>query len=81
MMSQGFHQNIDRVCICQPHREWLSSWPDWLASARIVIRVIPMWVERSRQRRALLDLDDDQFRDIGISRKEAREEAAKPFWL
>jgi uncharacterized protein YjiS (DUF1127 family) len=33
-----------------------------------------------RQRRALLELDDDQLRDIGISRRQALEEGRKPFW-
>ncbi|WAH58622.1 DUF1127 domain-containing protein [Pseudomonas silvicola] len=38
-----------------------------------------MW-HRLTTRRALLDLDADQLRDIGLSPREAREEGAKPFW-
>jgi uncharacterized protein YjiS (DUF1127 family) len=40
------------------------------------------WViwDRQRQRRALLDLDDHQLRDIGKSRQAALMEARKPFW-
>ncbi|QKZ02463.1 DUF1127 domain-containing protein [Pseudomonas eucalypticola] len=38
-----------------------------------------MW-HRLTTRRALLDLDADQLRDIGLSPGEAREEGAKPFW-
>jgi uncharacterized protein YjiS (DUF1127 family) len=37
-------------------------------------------VERQRQRRALLDLDDRMLNDIGKSRQETLDEASKPFW-
>ena len=37
--------------------------------------------QKQRQRRALHDLDDRMLTDIGLTRKVAREEAAKPFWL
>ncbi len=35
---------------------------------------------RSRQRKALAKLDDRLLRNIGITRTEARKEAARPFW-
>ena len=38
------------------------------------------WMERSRQRRALAQLDDHLLRDIGLTRDEARREWATPFW-
>ncbi len=44
------------------------------------LRVIAVWIERSRQRRALADLDDHLLDDIGITRSEAAREIAKPFW-
>ena len=47
--------------------------PRWL-------RVIGGWIERSRQRHALEDLDDWLLKDIGITRSEAGREIAKPFW-
>jgi uncharacterized protein YjiS (DUF1127 family) len=57
------------------------SWSDRLRPA---LRSLTCWIwtcaERSAQRRALLDLDDDRLRDIGLSRSEARAEAEKPFW-
>ncbi len=37
-------------------------------------------VERWRSRRALERLDDHGLRDIGITRAQARREAARPFW-
>ena len=42
--------------------------------------ILSAWHERSRQRRALLALDDRMLKDIGISRAEARQEGRKPFW-
>ena len=44
------------------------------------LRVIGKWIERSRQRRALADLDDRLLDDIVITRFEAVWEIAKPFW-
>jgi uncharacterized protein YjiS (DUF1127 family) len=38
------------------------------------------WYRRARERRALAELDDHLLRDCGLSRAEARREAAKPFW-
>lgn len=37
-------------------------------------------VERWRQRRDLLELTDPELRDIGLTRRQARREAARPFW-
>ena len=36
--------------------------------------------ERSRQRQALAELDDHHLKDIGVTRQQAIDEAAKPFW-
>jgi len=44
------------------------------------LRVIGTWIERSRQRRALANLDDRLIDDIGITRSEAARESANPFW-
>jgi uncharacterized protein YjiS (DUF1127 family) len=38
------------------------------------------WRRRIETRQHLLDLDDRLLRDIGISRYDAKKEAAKPFW-
>lgn len=38
------------------------------------------WLERSRQRRHLGELDDRLLRDIGLSRAEVEHEIALPFW-
>ncbi|WP_166360926.1 DUF1127 domain-containing protein [Pseudomonas akapageensis] len=38
-----------------------------------------MW-QRLHTRKVLLELDDDQLRDIGLSPEQARKEGLKPFW-
>jgi uncharacterized protein YjiS (DUF1127 family) len=57
------------------------SWPGWLRQA-CVAGASWLWrcAERNAQRRALAVLDDDRLRDIGVSRAEAQNEAATPFW-
>jgi uncharacterized protein YjiS (DUF1127 family) len=47
---------------------------------RNVPAVMRTWVARSRERRALSQLDDQVLADIGISRAEAWLEARKWFW-
>ncbi|WP_176511344.1 DUF1127 domain-containing protein [Pseudomonas faucium] len=39
-----------------------------------------LMLHRWHTRRALLELGDEQLRDIGLSREQAREEGRKPFW-
>lgn len=36
--------------------------------------------ERYRQRRQLMEMDDRQLKDIGITREQAEQEARKPIW-
>lgn len=38
------------------------------------------WIERSRQRRALGQLDERLLADMGLDPATARTEADKPFW-
>lgn len=37
-------------------------------------------LERRRSRLALLEMSDEQLKDIGVSRGEAYGEASRPFW-
>jgi len=39
-----------------------------------------LMLHRWRTRKALLELDARQLRDIGLSWEQAREEGCKPFW-
>ncbi len=41
---------------------------------------VRVWMQRSRQRRTLAELDDFRLKDIGLTRAEALAEARKPFW-
>jgi uncharacterized protein YjiS (DUF1127 family) len=49
---------------------------------RIVLagRVVMRRIDRSRQRRALLDLDDRLLAEAGLTRLQAVAEGRKPFW-
>ncbi|MBA1204058.1 DUF1127 domain-containing protein [Pseudomonas capeferrum] len=37
-------------------------------------------MQRRRTRSVLLQLDDAQLRDVGLTREQARQEGGKPFW-
>jgi uncharacterized protein YjiS (DUF1127 family) len=49
-----------------------------------VLRSLAKWIdhllERRRSRLALLEMTDDQLKDIGVSRCEAHREGIRPFW-
>lgn len=55
----------------------LSSNESLLAQA---VEALLVWLERSRQRAALMRLDNARLGDIGIGRAEAEREYRKPFW-
>lgn len=42
--------------------------------------ILLLWRERARQRRALESLNDDQLKDIGVSRCDVERESVKWFW-
>ena len=43
-------------------------------------KIVSLWWRYARTRRALNRLDDRMLADIGITREQAKKEAAKPFW-
>jgi uncharacterized protein YjiS (DUF1127 family) len=49
-----------------------------------VIRSLARWIdsllEHRRSRLALLEMTDDQLKDIGLSRCDAHREGIRPFW-
>ncbi|MBZ9771132.1 DUF1127 domain-containing protein [Mesorhizobium sp. CO1-1-8] len=49
-----------------------------------VLRSLARWIdnllERRRSRLALLEMTDDQLKDIGVSRCDAHREGIRPFW-
>ncbi len=53
----------------------------WLLSVvRLCAALIRTWQQRSRQRRALAELDARLLRDIGVHARAARAEYRKWFW-
>ncbi|MBZ9963076.1 DUF1127 domain-containing protein [Mesorhizobium sp. BR1-1-2] len=54
------------------------------AASCIMVKSLGRWIdgllERRRSRLALLDMADDQLKDIGISRCDAHREGIRPFW-
>ena len=53
---------------------------EWPLSLFKGIHTMRVWGARRRQRQTLAALNDHLLNDIGVSRNEARREAAKPFW-
>ncbi|TIW20650.1 MAG: DUF1127 domain-containing protein [Mesorhizobium sp.] len=47
---------------------------------RSIARQIDRMLERRRGRLALLEMTDEQLKDIGISRCDAHHEGIRPFW-
>ncbi len=45
-----------------------------------MLLILPKRIAKQRSRRVLANLEDHELRDIGITREQANEEAAKPFW-
>jgi uncharacterized protein YjiS (DUF1127 family) len=42
--------------------------------------MIHLWMDRHRQRRALLAMSDHMLKDLGLSRSDAGREGGKRFW-
>jgi uncharacterized protein YjiS (DUF1127 family) len=64
----------------QAHARWRPQRAERLHPFAAAWFFIATWIERTRQRRALAELDDHMLRDIGITRVEAARESGKPFW-
>lgn len=63
-----------RVAGSEPFSSYL------FASLRQAAAVVRVWLRRSRSRRQLVELGDQELSDLGISRAQARFESEKPFW-
>ena len=63
-------------------RRTISSCEENSSTLTAISRVLGLWVDRRRRRRALEDLAerDHLLADVGLTREEALHEAAKPFW-
>lgn len=58
----------------------LSALPASLGLPRLRLPSMARWWRIRRERRQLLELDDHMLRDVGLTRAQARREAARPFW-
>jgi uncharacterized protein YjiS (DUF1127 family) len=45
-----------------------------------LIRTLEIWLIRRDGRQELSSLDDQQLKDVGISREDVLREVSKPFW-
>ena len=45
-----------------------------------LVSTIEIWLIRWRGRQELSSLDDEQLKDVGITREDVFREASKPFW-
>ena len=45
-----------------------------------LLATLVTWQQRYELRRHLLEMDDHLLDDVGLSRAQIRQEAAKPFW-
>ena len=45
-----------------------------------LVATVELWLERRRQRRELLKLNEHMLKDIGLSHSDAVREGFKPFW-
>lgn len=74
---------IDTISEAQSRSEVQSRQPVLRRLARWLFSLVgryDMAAERYRSRVALRELSDGQLKDIGITRKEAFREGARPFW-
>ncbi|PDT17463.1 hypothetical protein CO670_06900 [Rhizobium sp. J15] len=47
-----------------------------------LVGAIEHWLEKRRSRRTLAELNDDQLRDVGLTRAEAKAEVSRSwFWI
>jgi uncharacterized protein YjiS (DUF1127 family) len=51
-----------------------------LGAVARAVQAMDRWLEQRRQLQALCSLDDDQLRDIGLSRDDVERARARPFW-
>ena len=47
---------------------------------RLPLPPLRRWARTARERRHLAEMSDHMLRDIGLTRAEALDEAARPFW-
>ena len=62
-------------------QQTLKATTNWLAGTLLVMgRKAFLFMEKTKQRKVLAELDNRLLEDIGITRATAMYEASKPFW-
>jgi len=56
-------------------------WNAPLIAIVLVFKTLYIWQKRIDQRRQIATQEVRSLRDMGISRQDATQEAAKPFWI
>ena len=77
MAIRSHHMPFDRSC---EHHDTLHTGRGvkrWLGA---IAAIVQLWSQKSRERRALKELDDRELADIGFTRQAAEREARKWFW-
>lgn len=68
--AKPLYEGVPQLEIRPGLRHWL----------RTVIATGELWLERARERRELMRLNQHMLRDLGITRTQAEVEGQKPFW-
>ena len=60
----------------------ISSYEENSSTLAAISRLVGLWLDRRRRRRALEDIAEREYllADVGLTREEALQEAEKPFW-
>ena len=51
-----------------------------VARPRRRVGLLRVWLSRERERRELAAMDEQEWRDIGLTRADVMREVGKPFW-
>jgi uncharacterized protein YjiS (DUF1127 family) len=79
-MAHALGHQLGTGCRCKRATAGHSAHTKFLRRIGHVFSLIRLRSQKYHQRRALLELDERQLSDIGITRKAAQREASRPFW-
>jgi uncharacterized protein YjiS (DUF1127 family) len=79
-MSHTIPIGTHSICTCDRQALQTVAPAMLVRAASQAAHMLTTWLQRRRQRQALVKLDRRLLEDVGVSRGEALREAAKPFW-
>jgi uncharacterized protein YjiS (DUF1127 family) len=71
---------IETIYRMARHSHDISQWQGARFSMTGALSWLELQLEKRRSRRALLEMSDEQLKDIGLSRSVAYSEARRPLW-